>query len=83
MAMKKLSISLSPDVAAAISQTARRHGESTSAWIERAARLALQREDGLAAMDEYEREFGAFTPEEIAAADAILDEDFGPHRSEG
>lgn len=45
---------------------------------EREGRQALRREAGLAAMDEYEREHGAFTPEELAAADAFIAQDFGP-----
>lgn len=81
MATKKVSISLPPEVAAAISASATHHGETVSAWIDRTAREALRREAGLAGVDEYEREHGAFTPQEIAWADRILDEDFGPgHR---
>ncbi len=40
-------------------------------------RSALRLEEGLTAMDGYEEEFGAFTEEETAAADAILDRHFG------
>ena len=80
MAVKKLSIALPPDIAAAVAASAAQHGESVSAWLDRAARQALRLEEGLAACDEYEREFGAFTAEEIAEADRILDEDVGPDR---
>ena len=75
--VKKLSIALPPDIAAAVAASASQHGESVSAWIDRAARSALRLEEGLTAMDGYEEEFGAFTEEEKAAADAILDRHFG------
>lgn len=78
MAVKKLSIALPPDVAAAVAAAADRNAESVSAWLDRAARTALRRDDGLAAMEAYEREQGAFTEEELAEADRILDRLFGP-----
>lgn len=78
MPVKKLSIALHPDIAAQIARSAAQHDTSVSGWIEDAARAALRREAGLAACDEYERDFGALTPEEIAWADTILDRDFGP-----
>ena len=77
MPVKKLSIALPPDVAAAVAASAGQHGESVSSWMDRAARGALRLEEGLTAMDAYEEEFGAFTAEETSAADAILDRHFG------
>ena len=73
MGVKKLSIALDERVAAAAAASAERHGLSLSAWVNRAAQNALALEDGLAAVAEWEAEHGAFTAEEIAAADAILD----------
>lgn len=78
MAAKKLSISLHPDIAASVAASAGRHGESVSSWLDRAARHALRIEDGLAAVEEYEQENGRFTDAEIAEADRILEEHFGP-----
>lgn len=78
MAVKKLSIALHPDIAADVARSAKLQDLSVSAWMEQAARRALRREAGLAAVDEYEREHGPFTAEEIAWADAIIDQDFGP-----
>ena len=73
MGVKKLSIALDERVAEAAAASAERHGLSLSAWLNRAAQNALAVEDGLAAMAEWEAEHGAFTAEEIAAADAVLD----------
>lgn len=73
MGVKKLSIALDERVAEAAAASAERHGLSLSAWLNRAAQNALALEDGLAAVAEWEAEHGAFTAEEIAAADAILD----------
>jgi hypothetical protein len=73
MGVKKLSIALDERVAEAAAASAERHGLSLSAWLNRAAANALAIEDGLAAVAEWEAEHGAFTAEEIAAADAILD----------
>jgi hypothetical protein len=73
MGVKKLSIALDERVAEAAAASAERHGLSLSAWLNRAAANALAIEDGLAAVAEWEPEHGAFTAEEIAAADAILD----------
>jgi hypothetical protein len=73
MEVKELSISLDERVAEAAAASAERHGLSLSAWLNRAAQNALAVENGLAAVAEWEAEHGAFTAEEIAAADVILD----------
>ena len=71
--VKKLSVALDERVAEAAAASAERLGLSLSAWLNRAAQNALAVEDGLAAVAEWEAEHGAFTAEEIAAADAVLD----------
>lgn len=76
MGVKKISIALDEGVAEAEAEAAaasERHGLSLSAWLNRAAQNALAVEQGLAAVAEWEAEHGAFTAEEIAAADAVLD----------
>ena len=73
MGVKKLSVALDERVAEAAAASAERQGLSLSAWLNRAAQNALALEDGLAAVAEWEAEYGAFTAEEIAAADAVLD----------
>lgn len=73
MGVKKLSVALDERVAEAAAASAERLGLSLSAWLNHAAEKALAIEDGLAAVAEWEAEHGAFTAEEIAAADAALD----------
>ncbi len=73
MPVMKLSVALSEEVAQAAKSAAEVEGVSLSAWLNEAAAHALRIEAGLAAMAEWEAEHGAFTDEEIAEADAILD----------
>jgi predicted transcriptional regulator len=73
MAVKKLSIALDPDVAAAAAAAAETSGQSLSAWLNDAARTRLRVEDGLAAVAEWEAEQGRLTAEERATADRQLD----------
>lgn len=73
MSVQKLSISLDERVAAAAAASAERRGMSLSAWLNDAATQALAVEDGLIAVAEWEAEHGALTPEELAAADAVLE----------
>lgn len=73
MAVRKLSISLDEDVAARATRLAESQGVTLSAFIGRSLEDRLILADGRAAMDEWEAEHGAFTPEELAAADAFVD----------
>lgn len=70
MAVTKISVSLEEETLAAARIAAEEAGLSLSAWLSHAAKLAA----GLAAVREYEAEAGAFTQEEIARVDQILDE---------
>ncbi len=67
-------MSLPPELDDEIEVAADAAGLSYSAWIAQAVRKELSHEDrlraGLEAVREYEREFGAFTEEELAEADA-------------
>ena len=74
MAVEKLSISLDEHAVTAARRAAEAAGLSLSAWLSRAALREAHLEDGLAAVAEYEAEHGAFTPEELAEADRVLDE---------
>jgi len=78
MAVKKLSVALDADVAAAAASEAEQEGISLSAWLTRAAREALAIERGLAAMRAYEAEFGPISEEARAWAEAVTDELLGP-----
>lgn len=61
----KLAITIDPGVHEDIQTAAAREGLSISAWMTQAAREALQRRVGLAAVAEWEKEHGEFTAEEM------------------
>ncbi len=73
MAVKKLSVALDDTVAAQVAQAAERAGVSVSAWLNHAAANKLAIEAGLDAVREWESHHGELTPQELAAADALLD----------
>jgi hypothetical protein len=61
----KLAITIDPDIHENVLAAAAREGVSVSAWMTAAARLALQRRAGLAAVAAWEKQHGAFTTEEM------------------
>ena len=73
MAVKKLSVALDATVAAQVALAAERAGVSVSAWLNHAAANELSIEAGLDAVREWEADHGELTPEELAAADSLLD----------
>ena len=64
----KLAITIDPDVHEDIIAAAAREGVSVSAWMTIAAREAVQRRAGLAAVAHWERQHGRFTAEEMKEA---------------
>lgn len=64
----KLAISVDADVHSEVLDAAEEEGLSVSAWMTAAARRALRIRDGLAAVADWEREHGALTAQELAAA---------------
>jgi hypothetical protein len=66
---KKRSISMPPDLDTEIAHAAADEGVSYSSWLAAVARKEFIIRAGLAAVDEFEHEHGAFTPDEIAEAD--------------
>jgi hypothetical protein len=64
----KLAITVDPDVHSNILAAATKEGVSVSAWMTEAARDALKVRAGLEAIAAYEKEFGAFTAEELNQA---------------
>jgi hypothetical protein len=76
----KLAITVDPDVHERVVSAAAREGISVSAWMTEAARRALVVRDGLAAVAEWERANGPFTPEEMAAARRRVAEEFAKPR---
>jgi hypothetical protein len=81
MAEKKavLNITVSESVAAAVRRIAALEGTTISSVVERAlvdeVRWELKRREGLAAIDEYYREHGYPTAEEMAEAEAQVAEE--------
>jgi len=64
----KLAITIPPDIHEDILAAASREGVSVSAWMTAAARDALRRRAGLAAIEAWEKEHGAFTIDEMNEA---------------
>ncbi len=80
MTVKKLSVALEEDVAAAAAASAEAAGLSLSAWMNRAASDALVVERGLAGVRAWEAENGELTDAELADADRVLDDILGKRR---
>lgn len=66
---KKRSISMPPELDAEIAAAAEQAGMSYSAWLADTARKEFTLRAGLAAVSQFERDHGAFSPAEIADAD--------------
>ncbi len=64
----KLAITINPDIHKNILAAAARDGVSVSAWMTAAAREALQRRAGLAAVELWEKQHGRFTAKEMKEA---------------
>ena len=65
---KKRSISMPPELDAAIESAAADAGMTYSAWLADTVRREFAIRAGLDAVAEYEREHGAFTAEELSEA---------------
>ncbi len=63
---EKRSVSLPPDLAAAIEQAAREDGSTFSAWLAQVAAHHLKLQAGRQGIAEWEREHGALTEAELA-----------------
>jgi uncharacterized protein (DUF1778 family) len=74
MAVRKISISIDEDVLDDAKACADAEGVSLSAWLVEAARDRAKVLGWERLFREYEEEFGAFTEEELAEADAWIDE---------
>jgi predicted transcriptional regulator len=72
VATKKLSITLPADLAEDVERLARERGLAVSAWLTEAAQEARRHHVALAAIAEYEAEFGRFTEAELADARSRL-----------
>jgi len=64
----KLAITIDPDIHRNVLAAAARDGVSVSAWMTSAAREALRRRAGLAAVALWEKQHGPFTAKEMEEA---------------
>jgi hypothetical protein len=72
MAVTKRSVSLDPEVAAAVEKAATEDGTTFSSWLSEAAERQILVRDGLRAIADWETENGALTPEERLAGKKLL-----------
>jgi CopG-like RHH_1 or ribbon-helix-helix domain, RHH_5 len=72
VASKKLSITLPADLAEDVERLAQDRGMAVSAWLAEAAEESRRHQAALAAIADYEAEFGQFTDVELAEARARL-----------
>jgi hypothetical protein len=68
----RLSVTMPPEIGAAVREAASRQGTSVSNWLAAAAAQRLRHDLLGAALDAWEAEDGPFTDEEIDAAAAAL-----------
>ena len=77
----KMAITVDPDVHQDILVAAARDKVSVSAWMTTAAREALRRRAGLAAVERWEKQHGRFTAQEMAEARQRVREQLGRARA--
>lgn len=68
----RLSVTMPPEIGAAVREAAGRQGLSVSSWLAAAASQRLRNELLGAALDVWESEEGAFSEKELNAAAAAL-----------
>lgn len=68
MAVDRLSLTLDPDLGAAVREAAAAERRSVSSWLADAAEMRLRHQRLGAALDAWEAENGALTEAELAAA---------------
>lgn len=73
MSMDRLSITMEPELGAAVRRAAKRAKTSLSAWIAEAAANRVRNEALGRELDRWEAEQGAFSEQELARAAAALD----------
>jgi cytosine/adenosine deaminase-related metal-dependent hydrolase len=70
VASKKITITLTEEQVERAKEHARQAGLPVSTWVARVLEHEERRQDGLAAIAEWEKENGPITPEELAEARA-------------
>jgi hypothetical protein len=72
MKVDKLSVSFAPDLGDAVRNAARHRGASLSAWLAEAAAAKLRAQALSDYLEEWEKQHGKLTPEELAKAAADM-----------
>jgi hypothetical protein len=81
MQVDRFSVTMEPQLGAAVRDAAVRSGTSVSAWLASAAAEALRNDLLRVALDEWEAEEGPFTDAELDTAAATLGVSRGSHGS--
>lgn len=68
----RLSVTMAPEIGAAVREAAAREGTSVSAWLTEAAAQRLRNDLLGIALDQWEAEDGPFSDQELNAAAAAL-----------
>ncbi len=73
MAVKRLTVSLESELAAAVREAADADAQNVSAWLADAARRRLANRGLRDMIAAWEQEHGAFSDDELAAARSLVD----------
>lgn len=74
MAVDRLSITVDAELGLAVRAAATASGMSLSSWVAEAVAASIRQRNMREFLDDWQAEQGAFTEEELAAADEILAE---------
>ena len=73
MSVERLTVSIESELAIAVREAAEADEQNVSAWLADAARRQLANRGLRDVVAEWERDHGAFSDEELAAARALVD----------
>jgi NACalpha-BTF3-like transcription factor len=82
MTVRRFSISFEEELAAAVSASAENANEALSSWLAEAARRRVKQEALARAVEDYEREFGTISEDDVALAMQQLDAKAAPIRTQ-
>lgn len=78
MTVRRFSISFEEELADAVCTSAENANQALSSWLAEAARRRVKQEALMHAVEDYEREFGIISKEDVAAAMKQLDAKAAP-----
>ena len=73
MTVRRFSISFDEDLAEAVTSSAESSNEALSSWLAEAAQRRVRQDALLRAVEDYEREFGVISEEDVALGFKQLD----------